>query len=126
MSELMTGQNGQEPDEFELKLMQAMRRVDAPEGFAASLMERAAAPAAAAKVIVMSPRISILSARTWVGGAIAAMLMAGVFVAEQIYVRHEREQAAVQQQFDEGLRITDRALDQTREKLEKAGLRLGN
>ena len=52
MSEFMTGPDGQEPDEFELKLMQAMRRVDAPEGFAASLMERAAAPAAA-KVIVI-------------------------------------------------------------------------
>jgi len=125
MSELMNGPEGQELDEFELKLMQAMRRVDAPEGFAANLMERAGAPAAA-KVLVMRPRISILSARAWVGGAIAAMLMAGVFIAEQVHVRREREQAAVQQQFEEGMRVTDRALDQTREKLERAGLKLGD
>jgi hypothetical protein len=102
-----------------------MSRVEVPEGFAASVMERAAAPAAQ-KVIVIRPRMSVLSARAWFGGAIAAMLTAGVFFAEQMHVRHEREQAAVQQQFDEGMRITDRALNQTRERLQRAGLKLGD
>jgi hypothetical protein len=124
MSEFTTGPGGQEPDEFELKLMQAMRRVDAPEGFAASLMERAAAPAAQ-RVIVLRPRISFLSARAWFSGAIAAMLLAGVFVAEQVHVRHEREQAAIaQQEFETAMRVTDHALDRTRARLERSGIRL--
>jgi low affinity Fe/Cu permease len=60
------------------------------------------------------------------GAAMAVMLLVCVFIAQQVHVRHEREQAAVQRQFEEGMRVTDRALDQTREKLERAGLKLGD
>ena len=165
MSEVETGMEGREPDAFERTLMQAMLRVDAPEGFAERAMERAAESAAGgyphvpeagpsdrlraghgasrglpevsdvppatsgsrAKVLAMRPRFAWLSQRAWVGGAIAAMLVLGVFGGEQVRARHEREQAAVaQQQFEEGIRVTGQALAQTREQLERAGLRLGD
>jgi hypothetical protein len=127
MSEFAMGP-GLEPDEFERMLMLAMRRVEAPEGFAASVMERAAAPAVAnTKVVVMRSRLATLSSRAWVGGAIAAMLVLGVIGGQELHQRHEREQAAMAtQQFDAGVRVTDQALAQTRAQLARAGVRLGD
>ena len=123
MSEMETVK-GAEPDEFEQGLMQAMRRVDAPEGFAARVMEQAATPA---KVITMRPRFAGMRVRAWVGGAIAALLVVGVVGGEELRVRHEREQAALAtKQFEAALRVTDHALDQTRAQLERAGLKLGD
>jgi len=110
--------------EFELQLAQAMRRVDAPEGFAARVMERADGPTVSSKVVVMRPR---LRAQVWVGGAIAAMLALGAFVGETVHVRHQREQAALAtQQFEAAVRVTDQALDKTRVQLERAGLNFGD
>ena len=123
--------------EFELQLARAMRRVDAPEGFAARVMECAAnseradaAPApgdAAPRVVVMRPRFGSLRVRTWAGGAIAAMLALGMFGAEQLHQQHERAQQAAlaNQQFEAAVRVTDQALAQTREQLQRAGLNLG-
>ena len=123
---------GREPDELELQLARAFERVDAPEGFAARVMQRAAAetqvsearpeaPDVVAKVVTMRPRV-------WVGGAIAAMLMVGAFAGEQVHARHQREEAVVaaNRQFEAALRVTDQALAQTRAQLERAGLKLGD
>lgn len=108
--------------EFELHLAQALRRVEAPEGFAARVMERAAAPAVAKKVVLMRPR---LHGQMWVGGAIAAMLAVGAFVGEQVHVRHQREEAALAtRQFEAATRIEDKVLEQTRERLARAGVSL--
>jgi hypothetical protein len=116
--------DGQEPSEFELQLTRALKRVDAPEGFAASVMERAAAPAVSpAKVVVM--RAGSAWARVWGSGAIAAMLLVGAFVGEQMHVRHQREEAALAtQQFEAASRIEDKVLQHTRERLAKAGVPL--
>ena len=120
---------GREPDELELQLVRAFKRVDAPEGFAARVMQRAAsvpqvsearlgAPDVVAKVVTMRPRV-------WVGGAIAAMLMVGAFAGEQVHARHQREQAAVAtRQFEAASRIEDKVLQQMRDRLAKAGVRL--
>jgi hypothetical protein len=109
-----------QPDAFEVQLTQALRRVDAPEGFAARVMGRTSSPA---KVVTMRSRFATLRIRTWVGGAIAAMLALGVFGVEQAHVRHEREQAALaQQQFETATRITDQALEHAREQLARAGI----
>ena len=107
---------------FEQELAQAMRAVDPPEGFADRVMARAQSPAPAqAKVVRMQPR-----ARPWIGGAIAAVLLAGVFVADEVHVRRQRERGELaQQQFEAGLRITDEALQHTREQLARAGVRFG-
>jgi hypothetical protein len=107
--------------EFELQLARAMRRVDAPEGFAERIMERSASPAE--KVIVMRPRSKFVRMQAWMGGAIAAVLALGMFGAEQIHQR--REQAKADQQFAVAMQATDHALDQTRAQLQRAGLNLG-
>ena len=112
-----------EPNKFELQLTEALRHVEVPVGFAARVMDRAAAPAVAGKVVVMRPR---LMGQFWIGGAVAAMLAVGAFVGEAVHVRHQREQAALAtQQFEAAVRVTDQALDKTRAQLERAGLRLG-
>jgi|GEM_PF-2886945 len=108
--------------EFELQLALAMRRVDAPEGFAARVMDRAAAPAE--KVVVMRPRFGMARMQAWAGGAIAATLALGMFGAEWLHQRHVRaaQTALANQQFAMATRITDRALEHTREQLARAGV----
>jgi glycogen debranching enzyme len=107
--------------EFELQLARAMRRVDAPEGFADRIMERSASPVET--VIVMRPRSGLWRMQAWAGGAIAAALVLGTFGAEQLHQR--REQAKADQQFAVAMQVTDHALAQTREQLQRAGLNLG-
>jgi hypothetical protein len=123
--------------EFELQLARAMSRVDAPEGFAARVMERAASPRGvvagpaqvsearpgAPGVVVMRRRSGLLRMQAWAGGAIAAVLALGMFGAEQLHLRRERERA--DQQFAVAVQVTDHALAQTREQLARAGLNLG-
>jgi type VI protein secretion system component VasK len=110
-------------NDFEKDLTQAMQRVDAPEGFAARLLERAATGEKQDRRMLVTPR-----RRWWWSGsgiAVAAGLVAGMFVVQQVHVRHEREQAAVaQQQFETAMRVTDHALDRTRARLERSGIRL--
>jgi hypothetical protein len=128
--------------EFELLLARAMARVDAPEGFAERVVARAEADTVAAStqapgsgvsgsgvsgMVVMPKRQGLLRMQAWVGGAVAAALALGMFGAGQLHLRHEREQKAAlaNQQFEAAVRVTDRALAQTRDQLERAGLKLG-
>ena len=113
---------------FEEELTQAMRAVDAPEGFADRVMTRAAAgDVPRARVIAMPRRVPV-----WASSAIAAALLVGVFAGEHTHARHEREQAELtqqravqaQQQFEAGIRITDETLDHARAQLARAGIQL--
>ncbi len=108
---------------FEEELARMMRRVDPPAGFADRTMARAAlSPRRPAKVIVLKQR-----PRLWMSGAIAAALFVGIFFTEQTNLRREREQPAqAQSQFEAGIRITDRALEHTRQQLQRAGVGVGN
>ena len=107
---------------FEEKLSDAMRRVDPPEGFAERVMARAQANDKPRARIVPFPR----RARVWVSGAIAAALLAGVFVAEQMRLRQERERTELaRQQFEAAMRITGETLQQARQQLQQAGVRVG-
>ena len=107
---------------FEQELAQAMRGVDPPEGFAERVLARAqASERPRARVLAMPARL-----RLWASGAIAAALLVGVFAGDQLHARHQREQAQLaQQQFEAGVRITDEALEHTREQLAQAGVRFG-
>ena len=107
---------------FEQELAQALRAVDPPEGFAERVMARAQSPAPAqAKVVRMQSR-----ARPWIGGAIAAALLVSVFTGEQAHQRRQREKAIrAEQQFDEGMRITDATLEHVRLQLQQAGIAAG-
>jgi hypothetical protein len=128
-------------DEFELALTKALRRVDAPEGFAEKVMGRAVGSGVAASaqvrrsgpgapdsglsgVVVMPKRHGSMRMRAWVGGAIAAVLALGMFGAEQLHQRRERA-AAANEEFEAAVRVTDHALAQTREQLHRAGLNFG-
>jgi hypothetical protein len=105
--------------EFEMKLTHALQRVDAPEGFAARIMDRVAEPAEAktGKVIAFRSRVQRYAAL-----GLAAMLAVGVFGLNEMHQRHER--AAATQQFETASRITDQALAHTRQQLARAGIAL--
>ena len=110
--------------EFELQLARAMRRVDAPEGFAARVMDRAASPVEVEqKVLVIRPRSGLWRLQAWMGGALAAVLALGMYGAEALHQR--REQAKADQQFAVAMQATNHAIAQTREQLQRAGLKLG-
>lgn len=112
-----------EDQKFEEELTRMMRSVDPPAGFADRTIARVVASSKMpAKVIVMRQRL-----RPWFSGAIAAALLLGLFFTERVHVRHEREQAAqAQSQFEAGIRITDRALEHTRQQLQRAGVGVGD
>jgi hypothetical protein len=110
---------------FERQLMQAMRRVDAPENFAAAVMRRADADKPGARIIAMPVRWSA-SRNSWLGGAIAALLVLGIGGGEALHMHREREAERTRQQFEAAMRITDQALDRAQAQLARAGIRLGN
>ena len=119
-----------EQNEFERALTRAMARVNPPETLAKFLMK--AAEVEAESRLPRRERknkwawfVPQRTAYGWMGGALAAVLVVGVFGVEQVHVRHEREQAAqATQQFETAMRVTDHALDQTRAQLQRAGIRL--
>ena len=110
-------------DEFDEVLASALRRVDAPEGFAASVMERAGveehkAVRAKARIFVF-PKLPV-----WATGSIAAGLIVGALAFGGVHVRHEQQRVQAQREFETASRITDRALEHAREQLAKAGVSL--
>jgi hypothetical protein len=115
-------QSEEQLSRFEEELSGAMRRVDPPEGFAERVMARARANDKPRARIVRFPHRT----RVWVSGAIAAALLAGVFVAEQMRLRQERERTELaRQQFEAAMRITGETLEQARQQLQQAGVRVG-
>jgi hypothetical protein len=61
--------------------------------------------------------------RAWMGGALAAALVIGVFTAEQVHDRRERR-AMADQQFQTATQIENQALEHTRELLARKGISL--
>ena len=106
--------------EFERKLTEALRPVDAPANLAARILAHAELQKRAALFTWPRPHL-------WATGALAAALLAGVFLGERQHARHEREQAALaQRQFDLAMQITGRTLEHTRQQLQDAGIQIGN
>ena len=110
---------------FEAELTLAMRHVDPPAGFASRVLAKAADAATPrkAKVLMMPRRV-----QTWVGGAVAAVLMVGAFGIQQQHERRERaeEAARAQQQYEQALQITGETLDHVRMQLQQAGVPIGD
>jgi hypothetical protein len=118
--------NENQEHDFEQKLSEAMRRVDAPRNLARYLM--AATAVHAASPVPLRERKSrwawlMPNANAWFGTALAAMLLLIAFTGIQVHQRHERREHA-EQQFEEATRITDQTLEQTREQLQRAGVPL--
>jgi hypothetical protein len=61
--------------------------------------------------------------RTWMGGAIAAVLAMGIFVGAHVHEQHERRVEA-QKEFQTAERITDETLARTRAELARQGIEL--
>lgn len=113
---------------FEIQLQQAMSRVNAPGSLEVALMNLAEAETArenARKVAQKHSRIlAVPRMRLWFGGAVAAVLAVGVVSLEGIHVHREHERKVATQQFEEAQQITDRTLEQTRERLASKGIYL--
>jgi hypothetical protein len=112
--------------DFEKKLSNAMRRVNAPDDLAKYLM--AATEVRAERHLPRSERKNrwtwlMPNANAWFGTAVAAMLLLIAFTGIQVHQRHERRERA-EQQFETATRITDQALEHTREQLQRAGVPL--
>jgi hypothetical protein len=103
--------------EFDLQLSKALHRVDAPPNFANAVMVAVEVDKAVngkAKVLAFP------KPRPWMSAAIAAALIVSVFTGQQVHKKHQRDVA--DQQFETAARITDRALQETREQLQRAGV----
>ena len=121
-------------DELEAALTRALRRVDAPEGFAARLAAMTEAEERSAKTAL--PREARW--RMWLGwkpvwGAIAALVVAGILAGHAVHDRHEAEartearteaKTQASRKFDVSVQITDRALEHAREQLRSRGVAL--
>lgn len=126
MSERMTG------PEFDEVLASALKRVDAPEGFAARMVELAASDARAVAGHGKTRILAFPRRPVWAMGAIAAGLIVGALTVGQVHER--REQAArveaqrmqADKDFETASRIEDATLEHTREQLARAGVQLGD
>jgi hypothetical protein len=109
-------------DQFEEQVMRSLRRIEAPKGFAARVLQRAAA---SEKPLPLRPRFRRGLRWGWIG-AVVAILVLVALVANQVRVSRERARVAqIQAQFDTAMRVTDGALAQTRAELERMGLKFG-
>jgi flagellar basal body rod protein FlgB len=107
-------------DEFEEQLRRSLRRVEAPKGFAARILERAGV---SEKPLLLKPRFRRGPRWGWIG-ALATILVLVALVGNQVRVRRERAGVAqIQAQFDTAMRVTSHALEETRVELERAGVR---
>ena len=122
------GKRGDDPtqDGFEERLTEALRRVDAPEGFAARAMRRceeAASPTPSwPKKAARASRLPWVPARAWAAAALVLVAI-GAMAAYQVQARRERARVArLQTQFDAAMQVTSRALDHTKAQLSRRGV----
>ena len=123
-------ENEQEQQEFEAALSRALRRVDAPEGFAARMAAMAEAEDRTAAIHRAEAKQKHWWQLSWgwkpAWGGMAALLVAGVLTGHVIHDRDKEAQARAlaSQQFDVSMQITDQAMEHAREQLRKAGVGL--
>lgn len=116
-------------DEFERDLARALRRVEVRSEttakFLAIAVEARAEHQRTGKMWVRPAsggRLLFLpKPRIWLGGAIAAVLVLGLFVGEKAQERRKAE--IVARQFEVAMRITGRTLDGVGERVSRAGTR---
>ncbi len=111
-------------DRFEEALKQALRRQEAPEGFAGRVLARAAAPHAKASAWdVVSSWLGAPALRWSAAAAMTLVLMFGVqYAAEQ---RRRTQGELARRQMITAVRITADKLDQARSKVLQATGRIG-
>ena len=129
-------QNEEAVDPLEAKLRKALERVDAPPAlrqFLETAIEAQEHQKRTGKLwfrpkrgglVMVVPKPWRWAMGPWAGGAVAALLVAGVFVTGERMHQEHVKQAQATQQFEQATQITDRALERAREKLRKAGVDL--
>ncbi len=115
--------------DLERDLTLAMRPLKLPDGFADRLLQRVqtGAVAPSAQGAARGRLLRWPEAKRWVGGAIAAGLLFGLFAGGTTLERHRQQEhraAAATAQFETAERITDRAMEQARQQVERAGVHL--
>lgn len=121
-------EGAQEFEDLERELARALQPVEPPEGFAERVLARIE-PAVSIdrKELHSAGRLSLFQRSRWLGGAIAAALLLGIFFAKQAYTHHQQQKAELaERQFEAGLQITDLALERVREQLRRTDLWLGD
>lgn len=114
----------QEFEDLERELARALQPVEPPEGFAERVLARIE-PAVSINQKKLHPvgRLILFQRSRWLGGAIAAALLFGIFFAKQAYTHHQQQKAELaERQFEAGLQITDLALERVREQLRRTDL----
>ena len=87
------------------------------------MLERAAQPVPQPAGVLAMPR----RVRVWASGAVAAAVLAGVFVTHEVRLRDQRLEAErAQQQFETAMQITSETLQDVRTQLQRAGVELGD
>ena len=105
-------QNSSDFDQLERELRMTLRRVEAPEGFMGSVLLQAETRR---KVLSFSGR-----RQAWIGCVAASLLV--VLLVGGVEHRRAEERVKAGSDFARSLEITDRAMDLTRERLQKVGV----
>lgn len=112
--------------ELERELTSALRPLDPPSGFADRVLARALAPVGTSEQPQQRAPLLQWSRRSaWAGWAVAAGLLASVFLGGDAWQQHRAKQlrcAEATAQFETAEKITDRALDQVRQQIAQAGV----
>jgi len=129
-------QNEEVIDPLEAQLRKALERVDAPPTliqFLETAIEAQEHQKRTGKLWFRPKRGGLLLTMPqswrwmmspWAGGAVAALLVAGVFLTGAHVHQEHVKQAQATQQFEQATQITDRALERAREKMKRAGVNL--
>lgn len=111
-------------DEMEEELRQCLRHVPAPEGFTERVMVRTVTSRAVSQKgrVLRFPGFAGLHRRPgwWSAIAAALLLTAGGDMVHVYRVHEAQKQSAAQHQVDLAMQITNRALDQVGEGLERS------
>ena len=108
-------------EEFEWEMELALQRVEAPEGLADRVMRRAEEEPGSAGRRIAARVLGFPARQVWIG-SVAASLLVGALVFGGVEHRREEERLKAERNFARSLEITDRAMDLTRERLQKAGV----
>jgi hypothetical protein len=110
-------------DEFDLELSRALRRVDAPATLAQSVMAAVEDLREPSGLRILKRVLTFPRRQAWIGSVAASLLLAGL-VFGGVEHRRAAERTQAERDFATSLEITNRAMEQTRLHLQRAGIEM--